>query len=299
MTTNHSGEPALKRLGAMLLAIGLAISGQAFADEPAPKTTGGVQVVLAMSLDGWVDVDAGGKVVGYGTDVPVPEELRANVDRAVRAWLFEPVPLREGKMAARTRMRLTLRAEPQGQGYVARIEDVLFLADPAAEAAAVSGTPAPIVIKSTRKPRMMLGGIATGTLIAIKVGLDGRVEDAVAVQSVVMDDAKAAFMSVMGPVEKSMIEAVKKWKFRVDFAGRVPTPEMQTVLVGMFFNPDLTEAGVDQGVWHHMALSPRRPVPWLAADSVAKMLDVTETRNGDILPLVVEGRMRLRSGVVE
>ena len=281
----------------MLLTLGLAIAGQVLADEPVPKATGGVQVVLAMNLDGWVDVDAAGKVVGYGTDAPVPQELRVNVDRAIRAWLFEPVSMREGQSAARTRMRLTLRAEPQGQGYVARIEDVFFPADPVMEAAAVSSTPAPIVLKSTRKPRMMLGGIATGTLIAIKVGLDGRVEDAVAVQSMVMDDAKAAFMSVMGPVEKSMLEAVKKWKFRVDFAGQTPTPEMQTVLVAMFFNPDLTEAGVDQGVWHHLALSPRRQVPWLSADSAAKVLGITETRNGDVLPLVAHAPLKLRSGV--
>ena len=159
----------MKRFGAMLLTLGLAIAGQVLADEPVPKATGGVQVVLAMNLDGWVDVDAAGKVVGYGTDAPVPQELRVNVDRAIRAWLFEPVSMREGQSAARTRMRLTLRAEPQGQGYVARIEDVFFPADPVMEAAAVSSTPAPIVLKSTRKPRMMLGGIATGTLIAIKV----------------------------------------------------------------------------------------------------------------------------------
>lgn len=282
----------------MLFAIGLALSCVAMAGEPAPSVVGKPQVLLTMRLDGWVDIDAAGKVAGYQMDVPVPEDLRANVDRAIRGWLFESVAIGEGKDIARARMRLTLRAEPQGEGYAARIVNVVFPpTDAKTSTDAAAPSTAPIAVKSTRKPKMMLAGIAAGTLVAIKVGLDGRVEDAVAVQSMVMDDDKAAFISVMPFVEKSILEAVRKWKFRVDFGGKAPTPEMQTMLVAMFFNPDLTEAGVDQGVWHRQAVSPRRTIPWLPTGGASAPIGVADASNGDLLPLIADGAPRLRPGI--
>jgi hypothetical protein len=79
-------SPWIGLLGLLLtFAPGTGNAGEAVATDAAA-----LEDVLILQVDGELDIDANGRVGAYRITTPVPDAVRAGLDRGIPAWTFEP-----------------------------------------------------------------------------------------------------------------------------------------------------------------------------------------------------------------
>lgn len=228
---------------------------------------------LRMEVSGEIGIDGQGKVFDYVIKTIVTPELKQLIDRSVRSWQFEPV-LHGGKPGyAKADMKLTLLAKKVDAGYQLQVERVRFTGS----RGAVAMPPPRYPMESAR------AGVMGSVLVALRVDAEGKVRDAVAVQtSLPYRNLSQKKIEALGkPFEKASIDAAKKWRFEAADPERGDAAET-TLVVPVDFWLDDAPGPVREG-WHVEPNSIVRPIPWLAADR--QQFDTDGLKQGEALAL--------------
>jgi hypothetical protein len=276
----------------------------AFALAAAPALARGPNVakvplesVTSLQVEGEVDIDAAGNVVAFRLDPLPPESVRPALERTIRGWHF--VPRVDGAVvqAQTLALRLSLGASEVDGRYLAKIENVWLSARAAKEKGFLfENDTVAIQAMSLRPPSYPSGlqvlGIAGKVLVGVRLGTSGKVEDAVVVQSALMDaqDLSEGARRALKYFEDASLDGARRWRFAVTPRAGVPTPEDLTVLVPIYFLPDTRELERDAR-WRSIVRTQRTPAPWLPAADERSRLGVADVGNDDSVPEAADVRL--------
>lgn len=288
------------------LAVGLLlfslVSPAVSANEPAPaaKADQAVQSVLTMKVDSLIRLDAAGALLEFRTETPMPDALRANLDKVVMRWRFKPTLADGVARPVTTRMRITLIATQDGKNYRVNVDNVIFPGD-AENAAAPAGTRDQVSRLKLVKPDYPLGlmkqGISGTVLLGLRVGADGRVAEAVAVQSSLRDvkGRPNVLAEAIAQFEKSALTSARRWTFSVPASlANGPVREL-TVNVPINYNAD-TPFDEKPGLWRTEVRTSRRQMSWLGDETDLQRTGVSDAYAGETLP--VASAVQLESNVI-
>ena len=251
-----------------------------FASLAAPVPTA-QQPEYSMQVTGDLEVAADGSVHGYTLDEGLKPKVEELVAASIDRWKFEPILVEGRPVIARTRLRMTLKAEPFEQGYRLRIENVWF------------GEP-------TRTSLMDPPRYPTA---AARVGLSARVVlvlklDSAGNVTAVHPEQTSLSAKISGKTagvwrrrfEIASIEAASKWKF--DMAEVIDGAPMDgSIRVPVDFM--MGSSGIEQ--WHGYFPGPITSAPWAeTGQQVASASD--QLGNGQVQPLY--SRFRLTTEVM-
>lgn len=290
------------------LAIGLllfSLVSPAFsAKNPAPaaKADQAVQSVLTMKVDSLIRLDAAGALLEFRTETPMPDALRANLDKVVMRWRFKPTLADGVARPVTTRMRITLIATQDGKDYRVNVDNVIFPGDAAKAAAPTpAGTRDQVSGLKMVKPDYPLGlmrqGISGTVLLGLRVGADGRVADVVAVQSSLRDvkGRPNVLAEAIAQFEKSALTSARRWTFSVPASlANGPVREL-TVNVPINYNAD-TPVDEKPGMWRTEVRTSRRQMSWLGDDANLQRTGVSDAYAGETLP--VASAVQLETNVI-
>lgn len=266
-------------LGAFLF---FCLSATAFAGvDEQPKT----DVLFGMLVSGHVDVAADGTVTDYSLRKPerLPTSVRLLVGNMISAMEFEPLVVDGVAVQSKNRMSVRVVAREAADGdYELRIQSAHFSPGESGPEIKPIGP-----LRAPPFPRKAAG--ASGTVyLVLKVGQDGRVQDAVAEQVNLRSSSKADQMQRWrDEFATSATKAALKWRFVLpkDTASRKPFVSLR---VPMDFDAAGRKPEWDAsmyGKWIAYIPGPRVRAPWL---------DLTEDSSPDLsggsIALVEEGR---------
>ena len=246
-------------LAVVVAAMGLA--APAFAADKSAE-----QIEASMLVTGNVDIETDGSLSQLQIDKE--QALPAGVVKFVRDnarhWKFEPV-LRDGKAVqaqAPMRLRVVAKKLPDGSFQVG-LRGVSFerydANDPELAVATVRGAP--------KYPVEAFRAGAAGTVYAVvKVGRNGRVEDAVAEQvnlRILSTDAEMRRLRRM--FADATLSALRDWRFRVPTQGENVDKPFWTVRIPVSYAIDGQPGESDYGTWVNYVPGPRESLPWAEA----------------------------------
>lgn len=269
---------------ATMMALGFVLAwGMAQAAETAPT--------LEMSAEGVVQIGVDGKVTDYRLESKLSPNVAALVDKAVRAWEFEPIVIDGSPVVAKTAMHLSLIAEPAGakDHYRLRVTNVHF--------------GAPRQRRDTVKPphypiEAVQAHLGAKVLLAVRLDDSGKVVDAKPYQTSLDLRANSEFQAEKWRrvFESASLEAARNWHY--DLSETINGKAVATkALVPIVFN--VREAGTPPpapGTWKAYVPGPVHDVPWLDHHDVADQHELDALADGEGLAL--ESRFRLRDDVV-
>lgn len=93
----------------------------------------GYEALMTMRVDGDITIDAAGRVAGYHLKTGIEPALKTLIAGSVPHWEFDPVLLDGTPVAAKSKMRITLRAKEEDGGYVVAIDNAIFHDEDSAE----------------------------------------------------------------------------------------------------------------------------------------------------------------------
>ena len=283
-----------------LLAFAL-MSGGVVARDAVPTPTETLESVFIMQVDGWITIDPQGKVADYHRDTTVPDNLTGPIEKAVRSWLFKPVLIAGAPVQAKARMRITLAAQKSGDTFNVKIDNVTFPAVQGEQSQTADGKPLPFKVKSLSPPSYPYGllraGISGNVLLGLKIGLDGRVEDCVAIQTALMNvyGEPRKLAAAIRAMEQSAVGGTKKWRFTVDATDGAPSEELRSVEITIYYSVD-THPMAKPGKWHMESRTAMREMPWLPDDPDSPRVGVSDTNPGELSP--VTNSIRLASDAI-
>lgn len=243
----------MKRLFGVLLAL---VSCASFAaGESGPAT----RVEASMVVTGTIIVNADGTVHSYALDRQneLPPVVVDVIRKTIAAWAFRPVLIEGKPVLAEAKMNLRIVASPLGNGrYDVRVRGETF----------GNGSSSEWVSPKERKPPQYpiaaLQAAASGTVyVAVEVGRDGRVEQAIAQQ---VDLREVGFEPDMRALRRifatQSIIAAKNWTFDPPTTGPEVNADHWTVRVPVNFNIMGRESRY--GEWDPYVPGPITPIPW-------------------------------------
>ncbi|HMB56254.1 MAG TPA: hypothetical protein VKM35_03500 [Arenimonas sp.] len=298
----------MRRLAFLLLFCvgGVALTSGAGANTPPPDyhsivPVEGLESVLTMQVDSVVSIDTNGGLTDFRMETPVPDSLRNNLDRIVRQWRFIRTPSAGPVMPINTRMRITLSATKLGEKYQIRVDNVIFTGDekdPGKPAAALASIAAKRLVPPQYPiglERLNIGGLV---LLGLKVGNDGRVEDVVAVQTILRDvsGAPKVLGQAVATLEQSALRAARTWRFEVPAGFAKEDAGHHTITVPIVFLPSGSSEESVPGQWRTEVRGQRREMDWLKPNPELQRIGASDTVNGEVLPLA--SSIRLETDVV-
>lgn len=284
------------------LVITLAAGPIASAAVSAPPIDG--EPVLATRIDGDVEIDPQGAVTAYRPMTQQPEPLATRLHDMVMRMRFEPVVDNGRAVHARARMRLSLVGTPDEHGGVSvRVEHVAFATEPSNPISGeADGGPSAVEATAVHKamPRYpepaRRAGLSGRVIVAVRLGLDGRVLDA-AVRDTALFNVKGTARQVqpyIADFENASLRAIRQWTFKVTLhPGATPTADDMTGLIPVVYAmEDDPTPGMGKWAWELRTLS--RPVPWITPQLAAELPDSDEVSDGGTF-----GRANARFRVVD
>ncbi|WP_242112787.1 energy transducer TonB [Luteimonas aquatica] len=240
----------------------LALLPLAFAAGAASRATILKNAELSTVVTGTVDIAPDGGVAEYRLDKPEALTQAATdlVGQHVPKWRFEPV-LVDGKPArvrAKMYLRLAMRAIDE-QNLRLEIRSAHFASlDPA------SGQD--VIGKSITPPKYPPNAIRSGYVgvvyLVMRVGRDGKVEDAVAEQvNLKFYRDQASMDAARRMLSEATLAAAKKWKFTVPAQGPVADQSSWTVRFPVDFSLGESKP-TPYGKWDLYIPGPRQAIPW-------------------------------------
>lgn len=263
-------------LGAVLLAC----MGLAFA---AGRGEMRKQAELSMLLGGSIDIERDGSVGMYTLDdtAKLPQAATALLDKATGRWRFEPVLIDGKAVRARTAMSVRLVARPRegSNEYDVRIAAVNF------------GTPQPDEFVSSNGPLKrpayphlaVLSGVRGTVYVIVRIGRDGKVEDAMAEQvNLRVIDSEGGMKRWRDMLTEASLRVARQWKFVPPTKGEeVDAPFwLARVPVDYLFPGDKVSSN---GEWQAYIPGPRQTAPWLGGFDTS--LGADAVAGGGIFPL--------------
>ncbi len=251
------------RRGAVLAALLLVAVAASAAGPGAVRK----QAEMAMQLSGQIDIAPDGSVEAVRLDQQ--DRLSAELSRFVRSsvmgWTFVPV-VRDGKpVAARSPLMLRLVGKRlEDGGTEVAIRSATFEAyDPQSRSAVTA-----LKMTPPSYPRSMYEVGAQGNVyLVVRVGRDGRVEDAYVEQvnmTVVASEGQMRrFRQVLGG---NALAAARKWEFRVPVEGKdVDAPHWNVRVPVRYAVVDQGRSMPDEyGTWQAYIPGPRERAPWIS-----------------------------------
>ncbi len=287
------------RLQTIFLSLLLAGIGLTDSQARTAKPTIPMESVFIMQVDGWIVIDPHGKVASYQRDTTVPANLVGPIDRAVRGWLFKPVLIDGAPAQAKAKMRVTLAAQKTGDTYKVRVDNVTFPSPPDEPQIMADGKPFAATIKKLKPPEypgdLLMMGISGKVLLGLKIGLDGRVEECVALQTALLgiSGGKPALLSAVAErLQQSAVEGAKKWRFTIDMEHGTPTVDRLSATVSINYVAGAAPFS-SSGKWRSETRTALVDMPWLPSEPGAARVGVSDASDGEIAP--VANAMRLLS----
>lgn len=224
---------------------------------------------MSMQVKGSIDMRPDGSVASYSIDHPekLSRAVTQMVGTQVSQWRFEPV-LVEGKpVAARTNMWLRIVAKPvDDKNFNVHIQSASF------SGASGDGDGRVSVRKKTSLAPMVSALMSTGLgaanlYLALKIGPDGKVQDAIVEQvELPVLGTEREMVLARSELGKSALKVVRKWTFNVPTKGeQAGQPYWSGVLPIAFTMSDgsTPPADVDEyGQWKAYVPGPCTPIPW-------------------------------------
>lgn len=248
------------------------------------------QAVASMVLSGEITIDEQGKVASHTIDKPgeLPAGVLRLLDQTVPHWRFEPVLVDGVARPARSPMRLRVVAREQGNGdYAVSLQDVVFPGEEPVPGSFATGEK----MVPPRYPEGALRRGATGIVyVVVRVGPDGRVEDAVAEQVnlpfVATERVMEAYRKLFADAS---VRAAKASTFNPPTVGE-NVGKSTSVRVPYDFHMGSTKEPV-YGQWTSYVPGPYRPAPWRVGELQGSP-DLLATGTGT-QPLAEENGLRL------
>jgi len=245
--------------------------GSAFASGPAAVRQ---QIESSLLVKGTIDIKADGSVAGYALQPgkPLPSGIVAMLDRVVPQWRFEPIELSQGTTRGRATMSVRVVAKKlDADNFSIEIRGAKFGDDDEGQSGPGKNTLFP-----PRYPEQAARAGVSGTVYTVlRIGRDGRVEDAIAEQvNLRVVAGESAMQRWRDLLAKAAIRAAKEWTFEAPGKGiAVDAPYWSARVPVDFIAPGFTLP--DEGQWHAYVPGPRATIPWrtgesdTAADAVA------------------------------
>ena len=235
--------------------------------------------VLSMRVDGEMVITPEGEVGEYRiTTKNTPDEVKSLIEKSIAVWRFEPVKNDQDKpVAAKTYMRMTVVARQLEDGdYSAKVENVRFhdganISEEKSvrERAKERGVE---VVQRARPnyPSMMLAnGVAGAALVSIQLSAEGKVTDAVVVQSA-MFNVKGHSDLIEKAFDEMEREAVRSaMRMRVKFADSVDPNDRGgssgtfAINFSMMGKSEHSDSLRKAGVWRIEQRGPLRTPSWV------------------------------------
>ncbi len=245
-------------IGALLAAVCMAGN----ADAAGGRTAVRKQAEMSLLATGTIDIAADGHVATYALDEPdkLPPVVRKLMDQAAASWTFEPV-VKDGKpVPARTKMNLRFVAKQTGENaFDVRIASANFNVS-------VPPEERPTALRRVKPqyPRAALHSGMRGTVyVVVRIGRDGRVEDAVAEQvNLRTVDTERNMGNWRRILADEAMAAVRRWTFAPPVRGEeVDAPYWRVrVPIDFLFYGDQEPS---YGQWQAYIPGPRQSAPWM------------------------------------
>jgi hypothetical protein len=262
-------------LHAAVLCASLAVA--AAGAPPARAAGSDLEQVVVTQVEGIVVVDVDGSVAELRLTTPMSAELGPALESRLRALRFLPVTIGGVPVRARTIFVVALAAKDKpGGGLTVNIDGIDFAAPKDTKTEHADGEHAPITGKLLMPPRiptdLLRSGVPGGGVdVAVRFGNDGKVEDAVITRSYIAGRARGGPgpRKFMRQFEEAALAAARKWQASVpaDGLARSDKDRTSTVLVNYTSGTLATMPYSQKGAWVPVMRTPKRPVPWLAADA--------------------------------
>ncbi len=267
---------------------------QARTEEEAVPASVSVESIVTTQVDGKIVIDPQGGLTEYQISTEVPAQLRDGLDKAVRQWKFEPVVVNGKPVRAQAAMRVTLAAYKEGEDYRVKVDNVTFPGDAKGAVKADAEGPVTISRKSMPAPHypMQLLSVGGVVLLYLKLTPEGRVEEAVPVQTSLVDvkGKDRLLAKAIALFEKSAVQKAKTWRFDVVMNGGAVEPRDLSVSVPVEYLP-YNSKRMKPGQWRTEVRGPRKEASWLASDVAAQRIGVSDVANGEIVPLATSFRL--------
>jgi len=239
--------------------------GVAFAAGPSAVRK---QIESSLLVDGTIDINPDGSVAGYALprEKGLPSGIVEMIARVVPRWRFEPIKLANGTTRARATMSLRLVAKMlDKKNFSVEIRAAQFGGDTPGEALSAKS-----LMTAPRYPeRAARAGVGGTVYTALKIGRDGRVQEAMAEQvnlRVIADEASMGRWRDL--LAKAALRAAMHWTFLPPTKGEeVDAPYWSARVPVDFVAPDTKQP--DEHQWHAYVPGPRAAIPWRKDDSDA------------------------------
>ena len=244
---------------------------------PAPAA----QREYSMQVTGDIEVAPDGSVHGYTLDEGLKPEVQELVAASIDRWKFEPILVEGRPVIARTRLRMTLKAQPFEKGYRLTIENVWF------------GEPTRMSLMGPPRYPMEAAraGLSARVVLVLKLDADGNVTAVHPEQTSLSAQASDKTAGLWRRrFESASIDAASKWKFDMaEIIDGAATDGSIRVPVDFIMG----SSGNEQ--WHGYFPGPITSAPWAETEQqVASAPD--QLGNGQMQPQ--HSRFKLTTEVV-
>ena len=234
--------------------------GVAAAAAPARKP-----IEASMLVTGDIEIDATGQLVGYTLDHPerLPGNVKRLLERQISDWTFQPNAMDGQPVNIRNRMGLLVLATPREDGnFDMRVHDASFypVREEGYDIAVVEQKPPSF-------PRLAAeNGVSGIVYLVLRIGADGRVEEAAAEQVNLRVQRSAAEMNRWrGVLARNAIEAAGDWRFSLPQHGELAA-QAEPWVVRVPVNYEFNLRTETYGQWDPYVPGPRELPAWAGED---------------------------------
>lgn len=222
----------------------------------------------SMLVTGHLDIETDGLVSSLSLDREdeLPDYVAGLVKRAAPGWRFEPVVVDGAAVRARARMTLRMLATQVGDGNMAVSISRASFGDRYPKG---SDYVSSVRMRPPTYPWTALERNATGTVyVVLKVGRDGKVEDAFVEQINLRGLGPDATMRLLRKAfSNAALDAARRWRFAPPTTGDQVDDPYWSLRVPVEFtmgSEDIEDTSY--GKWVAYVPGPRQSAPWAGPD---------------------------------
>jgi TonB family protein len=236
-----------------------------------PRAAEPLEHAAVVQLEGTVTVATDGTVADLVLATPIHDALRPAIETRLRQMRFLPVRVGGEPARARTGFLLDVAMFDRPEGGVRLAFDGISFRPPTgADVVLADGELPPMVASDMSPPRYpseLLRMRRSGAVsVAVRVGADGKVEDAAIVRSAILGDGlrDAAARPTLRLFETAVLAQARKWRFTVPPALATQPPASRTCVTSVTFEVD--DVTIRPGKWVRVARTAKHAVSWLPGE---------------------------------